>query len=1140
MFAMCAATWANEAQIVLLTGKADTQLTTDLPWSPAQLQQRLPMGTWIRTGSASQVGLLLRDQTQVRLGAETILRLSVIAESGPGTSVDLARGRLWAQAKQFVSGSLRGVTSLLTSPNSERSRLLMHTPTSTIGIRGTDWEVVADDNSTTVTVLSGEVEVSNEAGSISVAANEQAVALRGKAPTKILLTNARDRVQWVTAYRPDPRRWVPVVPPALAGAVRSIEAGDYAAALAALQIIPPSIESHLLLADLQLHQGLANDAIALLTPIAQGGTGDPMAVALLARALVIAGKTDEARFLLTAATGPAAAQQEVVLARADLARLGGEAELALRLFTQVANVAPGASEAWFGVGRVQTEKELIERARASLNEAIRLSPDTAGYRGELATLEALAGNLSQSRAAFGEALRLAPDDYLALTGLGILELKSGNAPAALQAFLKAGVIEPRFARAQLYTGVAYYQLGNTHRAYEAVRKAAELDAKDPLPYIMLSLMYSDDRALGSAVEAAREAQLRLPYLKSLNQLLNDQKGSANIGSSLAAFGMEEWATYYAYAAYSPYWAGSHLFLADRSTGEFNKNSELFKGFITDPTVFGASNRASSLITTPGHYGRIDLFAERTNWAQGAVIGTVNGLWVEPFPIAYTLSADFSGGSARKDASTSHGDNLTLGLGAKPRYDIAVFAFGTDTTIRSTLRSASLPGTAFEQRENRADAGINLKLAPDNQIWLKAGGGRQHNTVAGPLVSQASADSLGVIAAPFVFSPAGDLAPFDSSVTQHDAQFRHAFTVGNWLWTWGAEHSRQQRSGTLATNFTGQFFGLTAISTISTTDTYSMQATDAYLGARYNASEAVLLEGALFGQRGKTRRTSASSLSILVVGFPPPIFLPVTASDLADKSAEVNPRVGVQWRVAEGQTVRMAWQKWRRPGSAGTLAPIDTVGIALNDRLPMAGGLYQRARMQYDAELNANTFAGVFVDSERVDNGLGGARNAIADFEVSQLQNLRSRQDVFSPKSDVEATPVFGAGTLRTLGLAANHRLGSDQTLSLRYLYRDSQQRGVNAGLAIPYIPRHYLLLGSQWALGGHWLLGVNTAWRSARFRDDTALDPIAHGWSHGLTLFWEADDKRANVQLLLDNLLSRRTAGDKPDPHVLIRLGYRF
>ena len=695
-------THANDAQVVLLVGKAETRETAQSAWQPLASQQKIRAGSVVRTLDTSQVALLLADQTQLRLNERTELRITAVGIDGEGTALQIERGRAWTQAKQYLTSALRSFTGSVTAAQRlARAPLRVTTPTATVGIRGTDWEITVEEGKTTVTVLSGEVELANNMGAITVAANEQGVAEAGKAPVKTLLSAARDRVQWVTAYRPAPRRWVPQVPGNLEGAVRSIEAGDYAAALPVLEGAAASREAAVLLADLRLFQGRADDAVTLLAPHA----GDANATALRMRALVIAGRLDEARALAAAAT-PAAgtSNAEFALARADLARIDGNAETALRIFGEVAAANPQNAEAPFGSGRVQGERDNIRAALPLIDQAIRLAADGPGYLGERATIETQANDFTAARASFAEALKRRPDDYLALTGLGILQLKTGATAEALETLLKAGLIEPRFARAQLYTGVAYYRLGKIERAIETVRRAAELDPKDPLPWVMLSMMQGDALQLGAATDAAREAQMRMPFLKSLNQILNDQKGSANIGSSLSNFGLEEWATYYANEAYSPYWAGSHLFLADRHTGLFNKNSELMKGFITDPTVFGASNRFSSLVAVPGHYGRADLFLERNNFNQAALIGTANGLTNTPVPIAYYLSGDLSANQSRDDPTTARGGNVTLGVGIKPRYDIGLFAFGTNTDIRSDLRSAALPSDNFTQKENRADIG----------------------------------------------------------------------------------------------------------------------------------------------------------------------------------------------------------------------------------------------------------------------------------------------------------------------------------------------------------------------------------------------------------------------------------------------------
>ena len=47
----------------------------------------------------------------------------------------------------------------------------------------------------------------------------------------------------------------------------------------------------------------------------------------------------------------------------------------------------------------------------------------------------------------------------------------------------------------------------------------------------------------------------------------------------------------------------------------------------------------------------------------------------------------------------------MGLGAKPRHDIGIFAFGTDSEIKAGINSASLPSDPFLQKEKRGDLGI---------------------------------------------------------------------------------------------------------------------------------------------------------------------------------------------------------------------------------------------------------------------------------------------------------------------------------------------------------------------------------------------------------------------------------------------------
>jgi Flp pilus assembly protein TadD len=956
------------------------------------------------------------------------------------------------------------------------------------------------------------------------------VARPGQAPVKFVLVNPQSRVQWVSSWRPQPRRWAGADAQRLAAPIRQVENGEYTQAQAALAAMATSdAGAAVLLADLLMQRGDFAAAQETLSRVSRGGAGDARATALLAQVLARQDRVADAQALVAAALQSHPRDAELLLAQGDLAVLQGEPVAAREAYAAVLQLQPDSADAWYGLGLVASEREQVQPARNALGEALKRNPDDGRARAELAATETFAGNLAVGRRLLEETLAREPSNYAALTALGLNKLKSGNTADALDDFMRAGVIEPRYARAWLYSGVAFYQQGERKRAVEAFEKAAELDPRDPVPYVYLGMVQSDALDPGASIESSRKAQERMPYLRSLNQVANNQKGSANLGSSLTAFGLEEWADYYATQAYSDYWGGSHLFLADRYTGKFNKNSELFKGYITEPTAFGASNKDATLVPSPGHYGSIEAFAEQTDWRQAALIGTVNGMAVTPVPMAYYFSGDLATANARADESSGRSHNFTLGLGARPTYQVGVFAFATDTQLHGSLRSPTLPSDNLDQSERRVDLGVNFRIDPDNQLWLKGGKGSQDNSVGGALVSDSLASSLNGLFATNIFKPGGTLDTFSSRIDQDDVQLRHSFTARGIQWSWGVERSNQAQDGALATTF--------APARLDNTQRFTLRDTDVYLSARYKHAGGHEAELDLFGQRSEQHRHDFNQLGLQLL--PPRSFeLENTAQDHTYN--EVNPRIGLQWQLAPLQSVRAVIQKWRRPASVGTLAPVETLGIPVDDHLVLAGGLYQRARLQYDGELGASAFLRGWLDHEKIDNGLAGRRTAISDFQLTQLESLRNRPDVFSAKDDLEDTPQFAQGKSDALGVAYNRLLSRTHSIAVRYLYRQARQTGANDGLKIPFVPRHFAQFDSQWSIPGQWLIGASATYRTSRFRDDANTDRLSAGWNFGLTAYWESADKHSTVHLIADNLLPNRDAGHHPDPHLMARYAYRF
>ena len=77
----------------------------------------------------------------------------------------------------------------------------MRTPVVTGAIRGTEFDVtVAGDGQTRLTVIDGEVELSNAQGSVAIRTGEEAVADSRHRPVKTAVLNAINVVQWNLYY----------------------------------------------------------------------------------------------------------------------------------------------------------------------------------------------------------------------------------------------------------------------------------------------------------------------------------------------------------------------------------------------------------------------------------------------------------------------------------------------------------------------------------------------------------------------------------------------------------------------------------------------------------------------------------------------------------------------------------------------------------------------------------------------------------------------------------------------------------------------------------------------------------------------------------------------------------------------------
>lgn len=1170
-----AAAWAESvtgsATVLEVQGKAEFSADATR-WQAVKVGQILVPGQSVRTGRASRLALLLSDRTQIRLHENTVLDIEAVGPAPRSAAQSKFRqraGRAWVQSK--------------TPPKA----LQWQTPTAIAGIRGTDWEMaVAEDGTSTLSVFSGEVEFANELGRVSVAGDQQAVAAPGQAPVKLTVRNLKERIQWVTAYRMAPWRFVALdgdglpslrqrladtTAPAARGriladlgrwpeaeqafaaagpadaeaaiglawaalrrndgqaaadqlaraetardteawayadAARRMQDGDLDGARAALRALTerPDLSqpaAWLLLSDIAAYEGRTDAALAEVEAGRARFPDDARLLARRANLLLLTDRAADAQAAADAAIDADLASYEAWLARAEIARREGDADVALSAFDLAITLKPDDDRAWFGRGGAMAEREYVGAARADLGQALALYPDGLGYQGELGTLESYADDYPAAEAAYRAALAANPADYVALTGLGVLDLKRGRPESALDNLLKAGVMEPRYARAHVYTGVAYWQLGDVAQARSELARAGELDDKDPLPHFMAAMIAGDLLLPADAVASSRAAMERLPYLKSLNQLANDQQGSANLGQAFAFMGLEEWARAYAQASYTPFWAGSHLFLADRYNGLYSKNSELFQGLIADPTAFGAGNRFQSLVPGPARnldlslrYTRsdsVDGFSPQVQWSGRAA---------EPRPMAWYLAYENVDWDLLDRPYEL--DVFTAAFGIKPRHDLGLFVFA-DASSQDSEPVGNLAGMEYDVTDEldsrRLDLGFHYKPSPVSQVWLKAGYFDSEEAVAGLL------DFSDIRA--------------DTQVELPEFGFRHSFErAGGHQISWGVDLARRATDSRLDDD------GLFLRHDYRITE----RSTDLYLSDVYRATANLTVQGDLFWQDQRRRAVDQPSITL----FDPPE--PGTPSTEDRDDSRLSPRLGLAWQPDARTWLRLAWQNWLRPAGMSSLGPVATAGIPLDDRLVRRGGELDRIRLQGEWEATASTFLTGYLDHKEIDNRRFGIRPfAVADLE--SLGKLRPRDYGQLMRDDLYEfvdTPDYAGGTVRQAGLAVNHMLTRAWSLSGRYVYTDSENMD-DGSLAVPWLARHTVAVGATWIDPSGWYVAGRLAHRSSRYADEANTVKLSAGISGDLDVFWQSSDKHWLLRFSANDLVN-----EARDSQYTAELNYRF
>ena len=183
-------------KLIAIQGQVTVRRGSGKSWEPAQVGQPLGTGDAVRTGPSSSASILCADESQIKLNENTIVILKSIAPSPrlqpitpvkgqppPASHYEVPEGEIWLRNKH------------------EKFRFELETPAVTAIIRGTELNIRVQRNGTTsVILLDGNVCIANPQGEVCLRPGEEGYAVPGQKPTKQVLVQPTDAVQWVLYY----------------------------------------------------------------------------------------------------------------------------------------------------------------------------------------------------------------------------------------------------------------------------------------------------------------------------------------------------------------------------------------------------------------------------------------------------------------------------------------------------------------------------------------------------------------------------------------------------------------------------------------------------------------------------------------------------------------------------------------------------------------------------------------------------------------------------------------------------------------------------------------------------------------------------------------------------------------------------
>ena len=576
------------AKIVSIEGRVESLPAGETNWQAVKLDDTYCPEDRVRTLEKSRAAFILKNETTIRLDENTMVKFSSLKPESPSL-LQLLTGSAF-----FMSRYPRPLT--------------IETPYVNAASGGTEFNIKVnpDDKSTTITVIEGQMNLKNDAGSATVKAGEEAVTIAGQPPVVRIPVRPRDAIQWALYYPPilslrDLRLqaaeglpetdWRSMVQ-------RSITAyneGDFVKAFAAIQGAPETIDDsrfYAFRASLLLSVGRVDQAKSDIEQSLRVAPGNGLALALQSVIAVVQNDKEAAlkRAMEAALAEPDSVGVKIALSYADQANF--KLDEALAAVQQAVELDPEAALAWARLAELWMAHGYLDNALEAANKAAALNPKEVRIQTVLGFAYLTEIKIAKAQEAFGKAIALNSADPMPRLGLGLALIREGNLEDGRKEIEVAASLDPNNALIRSYLGKAYYEEKRDPQAEIQFEQAKKLDPKDPTSYLYDAIRKQTvNRPVEALHDLEKSIELNDNRAVFRSQLLLDTDQAArsvNLGRIYDDLGFQQAALAEAFKSVNtdPVNYSGHRFLSDSYAAlpdsEIARQSDLLQSQLLQP------------------------------------------------------------------------------------------------------------------------------------------------------------------------------------------------------------------------------------------------------------------------------------------------------------------------------------------------------------------------------------------------------------------------------------------------------------------------------------------------------------------------------------------------------------------------------